>query len=271
MQVGAFVEALHNASLMVDDIEDNSTKRRGMDCCHIKYGIPHAIDAGNTIYFLAMRWIFDIQDPETRRKALEIAVREMTNLHLGQNQDIVWNQGVMGDNYEYSEEGYFTLCRHKTAGLLRIVAEFCSLLSSQPLSKEGLADLIDLYNGIGVLFQVVDDILNLEPSTVAANKAAAAEDIREGNKTIIAIHTMKHGTPADAKRLREILSTKRQPESMTQEGLEIVRRSGSIDYAKTVAKNMAAELHKKTDKVMHKPKAKEIIHLLIDYILNRKN
>jgi geranylgeranyl pyrophosphate synthase len=116
--LGAFVEILHNASLMIDDIEDNSVKRRGQDCCHVKFGVPVAISAGNSLYFLAMNWVLRQSDEAVRAKLLEAAVTEMTNLHLGQNQDIVWNRDLVGPDTQYSEDGYLTLCRTNILRLL---------------------------------------------------------------------------------------------------------------------------------------------------------
>ena len=83
MTIAAFVECIHNASLIIDDIQDNSVKRRGEDCCHIVFGVSVSISAANTIYFAAMNWVLYIQDPAVRGYMLETIMREMTNLHLG--------------------------------------------------------------------------------------------------------------------------------------------------------------------------------------------
>lgn len=269
--LGAFVETLHNASLIIDDIEDNSVMRRGEDCCHVKFGLPVAINAGTTAYFLAMNYILRITDEVKRARLLEVAVKEMTNLHLGQNQDIVWNRDLLGDAHCYTEAGYLTLCKHKTAGLMRIVVAFCCILSRADVSASSCLEFDELYNGIGVLFQVVDDILNLEETTVASNKSARGEDIREGNKTIITIHALQNAHPEKRARLKEILLMKTSDHEVIEEAIHICEEAGSIKYAKHVAQKMAADLADLCRRAVTHPGVRSLTCQLIGMILERKN
>lgn len=269
--LAALVETLHNASLIIDDIEDSSLKRRGEDCCHIKFGLPLAINAGTTAYFLALNCILKHDQVEKRPALLEGVIREMTNLHLGQNQDIVWNRDILGSDFKYHEKGYLTLCKHKTGGLMRIILDWCVTLSPTKTSDEEKTKYADLFSGIGVLFQIIDDCLNLEDSTVALNKNSPGEDIREGNKTIIVIHALNHAEDSDRQRLIEIILLKTSDQTLIDEAIAICKRTGSLKYARDFAKTMADDLKLQTEALIKNKGVKLLIFQLIDLIHDRKN
>lgn len=79
------VADLHNASLLIDDIEDNSNLRRGVPVAHHIFGTPSVINCANYVYFLALEKCHALQNP----KAMQVFVKECLNLHRGQGQDIL--------------------------------------------------------------------------------------------------------------------------------------------------------------------------------------
>jgi geranylgeranyl diphosphate synthase type 3 len=82
------IASLHNASLLVDDIEDNSKLRRGVPVAHSIYGVAMTINCANYVYFLALEKCQALNCP----RAMEIFVQELLNLHRGQGQDILWRE-----------------------------------------------------------------------------------------------------------------------------------------------------------------------------------
>lgn len=80
------IASLHNASLLIDDIEDNSKLRRGVPVAHSIFGIATTINCANYVYFLALEKCHSLENPS----AMSIFVQEMLNLHRGQGQDILW-------------------------------------------------------------------------------------------------------------------------------------------------------------------------------------
>ena len=268
IEIGLFVELLHNASLIVDDIEDNSNTRRGYDCCHVKFGVPVAVSAANTVYFLALRWVLTLKDEKTRHSILEEVIKEMTNLHLGQNQDIVWNSGIVREG-GYSEEGYLELCKHKTGGLLRVVSRCCAALSKDPSAKNRLPELVDLLNNFGILYQIVDDILNLQHSTNSKNKGIRGEDIKEGIKTIIVIHALKNPPPESGERLANILKMKTSDEGLIEEAIQICEESGSIKYAQEYAYKLKEKCIDQCNTFFKKSTSKLLMIQMIEMNYNR--
>lgn len=89
--VKQIIGALHNASLLIDDIEDSSKLRRGVPVAHSIFGVPMTINCANYVYFLALARIQELQIP----KAMEVFVTELLCLHRGQGLDILWrDRGV---------------------------------------------------------------------------------------------------------------------------------------------------------------------------------
>jgi geranylgeranyl diphosphate synthase type 3 len=74
------IASLHNASLLVDDIEDSSKLRRGVPCAHSIYGVASTMNCANYVYFLALEKCHSLQS----RPALNVFVLELLNLHRGQ-------------------------------------------------------------------------------------------------------------------------------------------------------------------------------------------
>eukprot|EP00069_Balaena_mysticetus_P013600 bmy_08249T0 len=83
-------EMLHNASLLIDDIEDNSKLRRGFPVAHSIYGIPSVINSANYVYFLGLAKVLTLDHPD----AVKLFTRQLLELHQGQGLDIYWR-----DNY----------------------------------------------------------------------------------------------------------------------------------------------------------------------------
>ena len=100
---------LHNASLMIDDIEDNSKLRRGIPVAHSIFGIPTVINGANYAYFLALEKCHALKNPE----AMNVFVGELLNLHRGQGHDILVRFLRLSNSYRaYSCLMYLNqLCR----------------------------------------------------------------------------------------------------------------------------------------------------------------
>src|SRR5260364_184134 len=100
---------LHNASLLIDDIEDNSKLRRGFPVAHSIYGIPSVINSANYVYFLGLEKVLTLDHLD----AVKLFTRQLLELHQGQGLDIYWR-----DNYTCpTEEEYKAMVLQKTGGL----------------------------------------------------------------------------------------------------------------------------------------------------------
>ncbi|GAW03419.1 terpenoid synthase [Lentinula edodes] len=186
--IAKIVNMLHAASLMVDDIEDDSQLRRGRPVAHKVYGIPQTINTANYVYFLAFQELFTLNNSLTRSEEHDlhaIVNAELLSLHRGQGLEILWRDSLSCP----SEEEYIDMVNNKTGGLLRIGIKLmmaCSTITSH-------VDYVPLVNLIGVYFQIRDDLMNLQSPEYATNKGFA-EDLTEGKFSFPVVHSIHADT-----------------------------------------------------------------------------
>ncbi|KAF5353052.1 hypothetical protein D9758_008790 [Tetrapyrgos nigripes] len=181
------VNMLHAASLMVDDIEDDSQLRRGRPVPHKVYGIPQTINSANYVYFLAFQELFALRkDAERSSKGLDaIVTTELLSLHRGQGLELLWRDSLRCP----SEEEYIDMVNNKTGGLLRLGVKLMMACSTTNTD----IDYVPLVNLIGVYFQIRDDLMNLQSIEYSTNKGFA-EDLTEGKFSFPIIHGIQADT-----------------------------------------------------------------------------
>jgi len=189
--IANLVQMLHNASLLIDDVEDNSQLRRGFPVAHKIYGVPQTINSANYVYFLAFQELFKLRDllkaDETlaaRAQNLEqVITEELLNLHRGQGLELFWRDSLTCP----TEEEYIQMVNGKTGGLLRIGIKLMMCSSTSDV------DYVPLINLIGVIFQIRDDYINLQSSEYSDNKGYC-EDFTEGKFSFPIIHSIRADT-----------------------------------------------------------------------------
>ncbi|MCK4482936.1 polyprenyl synthetase family protein, partial [Candidatus Bathyarchaeota archaeon] len=184
-------EVIHNGTIMVDDIEDLSELRRGKPCTYKIYGLDVAINAGNAMYYLPLLPLIEKREKissEKLCKIYEVYVKEMINLSLGQAMDIAWHRGIASAD-EIGEKDYLQMCAYKTGTLARMAAEIAAVLADA--NDELIKRLGRFAESIGVAFQMQDDILDLTSSEFTEKKGGRGQDITEGKRSLIVIHTLK--------------------------------------------------------------------------------
>jgi len=182
------VELSHNASLVHDDIEDNSPERRGKPAVHLLYGADTAINGGAFLYFLATScisaWAEGYRTP-TVNKIWDVWASHMRALHLGQAMDIAWHRDF---HSLPALDEYDRMCRLKTGCLARLAAVlgvYCSGGLSGTEDPEALDVLADTLGRaaeqLGVGFQILDDVNNLDKGVPGKKRG---DDIVEGKKSL---------------------------------------------------------------------------------------
>lgn len=169
------VQMLHDASLLIDDVEDGSDLRRGIPVAHKIYGVPMTINCANYVYFLALEEIHKLDNP----KMLKIFTEELLDLHRGQGMDLFWRDNLACP----TEESYIDMVDKKTGGLLRLAVKLMQEASPKSI------DLVPLVNVIGVYFQIRDDYMNLQ-STEYTNNKGFCEDLTEGKFSFPVVHSI---------------------------------------------------------------------------------
>ncbi|KAK0983194.1 geranylgeranyl pyrophosphate synthetase [Friedmanniomyces endolithicus] len=213
------VGMLHTASLLIDDVEDSSVLRRGVPVAHKIFGAAQTINCANYMYFCALKELAGLKGVpgggggDGRETAVGIYEEELLNLHRGQGMDLFWRDTLTCP----SEDDYLEMVGNKTGGLFRLAVRLmCSespshnVASTRPTTssssvpngagdngdsdtgggREGKTDYIPLVNTIGLLFQILDDYLNLASPVYTSHKGLC-EDLTEGKFSFPIIHSIR--------------------------------------------------------------------------------
>jgi geranylgeranyl diphosphate synthase type I len=238
LQYACIPEILHNGTIIVDDVEDGATMRRGEPALHHEYGVDVALNAGNAMYFLPLKLITRDPaglDPETRLAAYEMLMHELNRTHLGQGMDIRWhNAREVG----IDEDEYLEMCACKTGALGRIVARLAAIITDNREDEVAVARFAE---ELCVAFQIADDILDVEHAMEAGGDfgKGVGNDIREGKKTLMVIHAVNNAARADAERLTDILWAEDNTDAEVREAIDILQATGSVGYARDQAEGLA--------------------------------
>jgi geranylgeranyl pyrophosphate synthase len=263
-------EVIHNGTLMIDDIEDASEVRRGKPCTYKIYGLDIAINAGNAMYYLPLLPLIKNREKislEKLCKVYEVYVQEMISLSLGQAIDIAWHRGLANAD-KLDEKDYLQMCAYKTGTLARMAAKIAAVLADA--NEELIEKLGHFAESIGVAFQMQDDILDLTGEKFAEKKGGRGQDITEGKRSLIVIHTLKVAKAADRKRLIEILDMHTSDQKLRNEAIAIMEKYGSLDYVKHLARKIVQQSWKETEKLLPKSEAKKKLNAFAQFLIERK-
>mmetsp|Transcript_21877 Transcript_21877/g.40832 ORF Transcript_21877/g.40832 Transcript_21877/m.40832 type:complete len:337 (-) Transcript_21877:93-1103(-) len=208
---------LHNASLMIDDIEDNSKLRRGIPVAHSIFGVPAVINGANYAYFLALEKCHALRNPQ----AMDVFVGELLNLHRGQGHDILWRDDVRCP----TEEQYLEMVKDKTGGLFRLAVGLMQAFAT----TNQTTDFTSLVNNLALYFQIRDDYINLVDEEYMKSKSFC-EDLTEGKFSFPIIHCIR-SDPNDH-RLLSILKKKTEDVDVKRYAQQLMFGSGSMEYTR---------------------------------------
>ncbi|KAL8798343.1 MAG: hypothetical protein Q9182_006749 [Xanthomendoza sp. 2 TL-2023] len=207
---------LHTASLLIDDVEDNSLLRRGIPVAHSIFGTAQTINSANYVYFQALQELLKLGNPEVVR----IYADELCNLHRGQGMDLFWRDTLTCP----SEEDYLEMVGNKTGGLFRLAVK---IMQAESLNNE--TDYVPLVSIVGLLFQIRDDYLNLNSEIYTSNKGLC-EDLTEGKFSFPIIHAIRK-EPGNMQ-LINILRMRTTDEEVKKYAVAYMKDRGSFDYCR---------------------------------------
>ncbi len=262
-------EVIHNGTLIIDDIEDASELRRGKPCTYRIYGVDIAVNAGNAMYYLPLLPLMEKKaklPAETLRGIYEVYVQEMINLSMGQAMDIAWHRGIANAD-ELDEEDYLQMCAYKTGTLARMAAEIAAVLAG---ARKDLVEKLGRFaESIGVAFQMQDDVLDLTGKEFAKKKGGCGQDITEGKRTLMVIHTLKNANNSDKKRLIQILNMHTSNQTLRDEAISIMQKYNAIEHVKRTAAWIVEESWREAEKLLPTRQAKEKLKAFAEFLIKR--
>lgn len=218
-------QMLHNASLLIDDIEDNSQLRRGIPVAHNIFGIAHTINAANYVYFQGLEKALTLNHPDVT----PVFTEQLLELHRGQGMDIHWR-----DSYTCpTENEYKDMVIRKTGGLFGLAIRLMQLFSDYETDLKPLCDTLGLY------FQIRDDYANLYSKEYEANKSYG-EDLTEGKFSFPIIHGIRSNPEDD--QVMSILRQRTKDLDVKRYCVDYLHKCGSLDYTKTVIIDLEKQL-----------------------------
>jgi geranylgeranyl diphosphate synthase, type I len=179
LPAAAAVELVHNFSLVHDDIQDNSPKRRGRDTAWVKWGAPMAINVGDALFVLSNQAIIDLKENYPAGivvQAAEILHNTCLDLTRGQFLDMSYEE-----RNDLTVEDYWLMIAGKTAALLSTCCHIGALLGGADEAKQDAYRSFGHY--LGLAFQVQDDILGIWGNEAVTGKSAAS-DLVEGKNSL---------------------------------------------------------------------------------------
>ena len=219
--LAAVVEFIHTATLLHDDVVDDSALRRGNATANETFGNPASVLVGDFLYSRAFQMMVDAQNmrimqvlADATNVIAEGEVLQLMNMH----------------NASLDEAGYLQVIRSKTAKLFEASARVGAILAGADAAMEEAC--ANYGNALGTAFQVIDDVLDYDGDAAVMGKSLG-DDLREGKATLPLIAAMQRGTQAE----RELIRNAIENGSVTDLDavIRIVRQTGSLEVARQAA------------------------------------
>jgi octaprenyl-diphosphate synthase len=234
--LAAVVEFIHTATLLHDDVVDESTLRRGRATANEQFGNPASVLVGDFLYSRAFQMMLDAG----QMRVMEI-LADATNV-IAEGEVL---QLMNMHDPSLDEDGYLRVIRSKTAKLFEASARLGAVLAGAPQSLEDAC--AEYGQALGTAFQVIDDVLDYDGDAAEMGKNLG-DDLREGKATLPLIAAMKRSTPADGELIRHAIETGGAAE--LDRIVAIVKQSGALDVTRKCA---AAEAQRAVDAARQLP------------------
>ena len=225
--LAATVEFIHTATLLHDDVVDESMLRRGRQTANAVFGNAASVLVGDFLYSRAFQMMVSVGDmrvldvlADATNVIAEGEVLQLMNMH----------------DPDLAVEEYLRVIRSKTAKLFEASARLGAMLAGAPASVEHSCAAYG--RGLGTAFQLVDDLLDYDGQTHALGKNVG-DDLREGKPTLPLLTAMARAQPAERDLIRHAIA--HGEVSRLAEVVAVVRRTGALDVARDVARREAAE------------------------------
>ena len=213
----AMIECIHTATLLHDDVVDESDKRRGRDTANAMFGNAASVLVGDFLYTRAFQMMVHTHS----LRVLEI-MAEATNIIAEGEVMQLLNIG----NTDLTETEYLQVIQYKTAKLFEAAGRVGALLAGATPEQE--AALAGYGMHLGTAFQIIDDVLDYSGDAVTIGKSLG-DDLAEGKTTLPLIYVMQHGTPDQAAVVRGALQA--ADRERFDAVLSAVQSTSALDYA----------------------------------------
>jgi octaprenyl-diphosphate synthase len=223
--LAAVVEFIHTATLLHDDVVDESELRRGRETANAMFGNAASVLVGDFLYSRAFQMMVEANDMRVMQ-----TLADATNV-IAEGEVL---QLLNCNNADVDVANYLDVIHRKTAKLFEAAMRLGAILGKQPPHIEEAAARFGMH--LGTAFQLVDDVLDYSGDAKEIGKNLG-DDLAEGKPTLPLIYAMSHGTPEQAGVIRSAIE--QGDISRFDEVLQIVRQTGALDYTRQQAQREA--------------------------------
>ena len=221
-ELAATVEFIHTATLLHDDVVDESSLRRGRQTANALFGNAASVLVGDFLYSRAFQMMVSVDS----MRVLEV-LADATNV-IAEGEVL---QLLNMHDPDISVEDYLRVIRYKTAKLFEASARIGAVLSGSDAALEAACAAYG--QALGTAFQIADDLLDYEGTTAALGKNVG-DDLREGKPTLPLLAAMSRGTPEERELIRHAIQNGEV--ERLDEIVAIVRRTGALDITREAAR-----------------------------------
>ena len=255
-ELAAVVEFIHTASLLHDDVVDESDLRRGKRTANAAFGNASAVLVGDFLYSRAFQMMVGVNEMRVMRVLADatniIAEGEVLQLLNCHNADVVIDD-------------YLRVIRYKTAKLFEAAARLGGIVAGADDALE--QRLADFGMHLGTAFQLIDDVLDYSADEADTGKHLG-DDLAEGKPTLPLIHVMQHGTAEQAALVRHAIEGGGRDDFAAV--LAAIQSSGALEETRRYAE-AEAKLAIDAISVLPPSNYKEALLQLSDFAVRRKN
>lgn len=222
-ELAAVVEFIHTATLLHDDVVDESTMRRGRETANAEFGNAASVLVGDFLYSRAFQMMVGVGSMRVMQ-----VLADATNI-IAEGEVL---QLMNCHNADVEIDAYLRVVRYKTAKLFEAAARLGAILGHASIEVEN--GLADYGMHLGTAFQIVDDVLDYSGAEGEIGKHLG-DDLAEGKPTLPLIHVMKEGSSQQAQLVRHALE--QGGREAFPEIIAAVKVTGALDAAMEVAKS----------------------------------
>ncbi|NIK74207.1 octaprenyl-diphosphate synthase [Thermonema lapsum] len=253
----ALIELLHTATLVHDDVVDDSLYRRGFFSINALWKNKVAVLVGD--YLLSRGLLLAVENRDFH--LLEIVSRAVKEMSEGELLQI-----AKARDLDITEEVYFEIIRQKTASLIAS----CCAVGAASVEKPDEATIEQMYSlgeTVGIAFQMKDDLFDYGTEDVGKPLGI---DIKEKKMTLPLIYALSKASGQERTRIRRIIKNESHKKEKVQEVIDFVHRMGGIDYARHRMNDYYEEALRRLDILPDTP-YKEALAGLIHFVIKRKS
>ncbi len=224
-EMAAVVEFIHTATLLHDDVVDESALRRGRDTANAMFGNAASVLVGDFLYSRAFQMMVGVNDMRVMQ-----VLSDATNI-IAEGEVL---QLMNCHDADVDEARYMQVIHYKTAKLFEAAAQLGAILGGASPEVECAMATYGMH--LGTAFQLIDDVLDYSGEEADTGKHLG-DDLAEGKPTLPLIYVMQHGTPEQAACVRKAIEEGGRDDFPAV--IDAIRQSGALEHARLRAKREA--------------------------------